>query len=416
MNVKVYSREAIERLINDGYFPFNTAVISFFNTNKKRHDIKYNPVDYSSVCKNVFYCEIDEPNFELLEEKDYDYKSIIPFADDMAAFIYNAFCSDMDIICQSENGQHKSAGCAAAILEHFYHKGVIIFSEYHYSPNQVVYHSILSALINYYKRSMDKTNLLSREIYDNARYLALTCNDIANQYRDNGDYDNSIEYYKKALAMRESILGHNHIDTYRTYISMALCYERKSDYSNVVKYYKKALKAMKDILEANHSEIATIYNNIGYWYKIIQDYDKAIDNYKQSIKHENTAKTDSKSIAIKMEQLAELYQIKSEDKKASKCLEKAHILEKEKFKTDKQLYIAKSHNYFACMAIEDGNCESALNELFKELKILESILGVQHPDTLSCYNTIAHTYGMKGNMRKKHEFMIKAGKCEIENK
>ena len=52
----------------------------------------------------------------------------------------------MDIICQCEYGQSRSAGCAAAIREHFYSDGIKIFADYRYYPNQLVYNKVFDAL------------------------------------------------------------------------------------------------------------------------------------------------------------------------------------------------------------------------------------------------------------------------------
>ena len=52
----------------------------------------------------------------------------------------------MDIICQCEYGQSRSAGCAAAILEHYEHRGIDIFRDYKYYPNQLIFNKIYDAL------------------------------------------------------------------------------------------------------------------------------------------------------------------------------------------------------------------------------------------------------------------------------
>ena len=64
----------------------------------------------------------------------------------MAMFIVKAYNGGKDIICQCEYGQSRSAGCAAAILEYFYHSGISIFANYNYYPNQVVYHKVYDAI------------------------------------------------------------------------------------------------------------------------------------------------------------------------------------------------------------------------------------------------------------------------------
>ena len=146
MKVDVYSREAIETVIADGQFPKNTAVISFYDPAIKRIDKDYTHVDYSGVCDTVFYSELDDLDLDVLKSKGYTYDTYFPEAPDIAAFIYNAYNSGMDIICQCEYGQSRSAGCAAAILEYFYRSGISVFANYDYCPSQIVYHKIFDAL------------------------------------------------------------------------------------------------------------------------------------------------------------------------------------------------------------------------------------------------------------------------------
>ena len=111
---------------------------------RKRIEEDYSPVDYSSVCDTVFYCEADD--LDSLAEKGYTYDTYFPEAPELAEFINKAYRDGMNIICQCEYGQSKSAGCAAAILGHFYQRGIDIFAEYKYYPNQVIYHKVFDAL------------------------------------------------------------------------------------------------------------------------------------------------------------------------------------------------------------------------------------------------------------------------------
>ena len=146
MRVSVYSREAIEHIIAEGSFPDNTAVISFCDPELKHIDKDYSRVDYSAACDDVFYCEVDDLDLDYLPEKGYTYDSFFSEAPKLAAYINKTFRDGKDIICQCQYGQSRSAGCAAAILEHFYHNGISIFTNYNYYPNQVVYHKVFNAL------------------------------------------------------------------------------------------------------------------------------------------------------------------------------------------------------------------------------------------------------------------------------
>ena len=146
MNVSIYSREQIERIIAEGKFPKNTAVISFYDPAIKRIDTEYYHVDYSKICNTVFYSELDDLDLEILGDKAYTYDTYFPEADDIAAFVYRAYDRGLDIICQCEYGQSRSTGCAAAILEHFYHTGMSVFGNHEYCPNHAIYHKVYDAL------------------------------------------------------------------------------------------------------------------------------------------------------------------------------------------------------------------------------------------------------------------------------
>lgn len=142
MNVQIYSRKEIEVLIAEGKFPQNTAVISFYGSITNPPDL----VNYSGVCERVMYIELDDLEFDELEEIGYSYDTFFPEADEAARFIIDINNKAMDIICECEYGQSRSAGCAAAILEDFFHNGISVFADPKYYPNKVVYHKLLDAL------------------------------------------------------------------------------------------------------------------------------------------------------------------------------------------------------------------------------------------------------------------------------
>lgn len=130
MKVQICSRAAAQRLLRKG-FPESTAVISFCDSLTPTGN--YTPVDYSVVSAPVFQLAVD------------DFQTEIPEADNLAEFICQAKMNDMNIICQCESGQSRSAGCAAAILEHFYHSGDLIFDNDKYYPDELVYDCVLIA-------------------------------------------------------------------------------------------------------------------------------------------------------------------------------------------------------------------------------------------------------------------------------
>ncbi|MCR5021929.1 hypothetical protein [Ruminococcus sp.] len=146
MKVYIYSREQAEKMIAENRFPTNTAVISFYDPAIKHINKNYTHIDYSGVCEMVFYSELDDLDIDVLGNKGYTFESYFSEADDMAAFVKKAFECGRDIVCQCEYGQSRSAGCAAAILEHFYHTGITVFADYARFPNQLVFNKLFEAL------------------------------------------------------------------------------------------------------------------------------------------------------------------------------------------------------------------------------------------------------------------------------
>lgn len=145
MNIKIYSREEMEKLLSKG-IPDNTAIISFYNPKSQRVSKDYPPIDYSGKCNHVFQICLYDIDIEILKDYGLTYDTYLPEADDLAKFIYEAKQNGFDIICQCEYGQSRSAACAAAIAEHFYKTGIWIFADYRYYPNPLVFHKIFDAL------------------------------------------------------------------------------------------------------------------------------------------------------------------------------------------------------------------------------------------------------------------------------
>ena len=147
MTVKIYSRKAMEALLAKGDLE-NTAVISFHDpVGRGRRSLSdYEPIDFTGKCDRVMQIALHDLDPEALADFDLTEETYFPEADELAEFIYKAKEDGLDIICQCEYGQSRSAGCAAAILQHFSKNGLDVFTDYRYYPNQLVYHKVFDAL------------------------------------------------------------------------------------------------------------------------------------------------------------------------------------------------------------------------------------------------------------------------------
>lgn len=166
MKVQIYSRKAIEELLQSG-FPENTAVISFYDPPSKRTGEVFKPVDYKGKAERVFTIPIHDIDIEILEDYGLTFDTYFPEVNSLAEYIHQAHKDGLDIICQCEYGQSRSAACAAAILQYYYNDGISIFADYRYYPNQLVYNKVKNALDKgeqkmnavIYVRHADKTDV-----------------------------------------------------------------------------------------------------------------------------------------------------------------------------------------------------------------------------------------------------------------
>lgn len=150
MTVKIYSRKTMETLLSKCKIK-NTAIISFHDPvgRGRRCTQDYVPIDFTGKCDQVMQIGIHDLDPEALSDFGLSVETYFPEVDALAEFIYKAKEEGRDIICQCEYGQSRSAGCAAAILEHFESKGIDVFVDYRYYPNQLVYHKVFDALTKY---------------------------------------------------------------------------------------------------------------------------------------------------------------------------------------------------------------------------------------------------------------------------
>ena len=77
---------------------------------------------------------------------------------------------------------------------------------------------------------------------------AQSYNNLAILYYAQGKYNEAETLYKKALKIREEVLGVNHPDTAFSYSNLAKLYHAQGKYEEAETLYQKALKICEDVL------------------------------------------------------------------------------------------------------------------------------------------------------------------------
>ena len=126
----------MERKLEHHEIGDDTAIVSFADTDDDFIDFPKNidvlKIPFSDIRP---YCTVEE-----------HYCKLLPEAPKIAEFVDSNLKMNRNIICQCDYGVSRSAGLAAAIMEHYKHEGIKVFADYRYTPNQFVFNKVLAAL------------------------------------------------------------------------------------------------------------------------------------------------------------------------------------------------------------------------------------------------------------------------------
>ena len=92
-----------------------------------------------------------------------------------------------------------------------------------------------------------------------------------------GTSKKALEYYGKALAIKEKVLGAEHPSTARTYGNLSGVYLAQLDLEKALEYSLKALTVSEKMLGLKHPYTAKAYGNVSGVYLAQGDFEKALE-------------------------------------------------------------------------------------------------------------------------------------------
>ena len=222
-----------------------------------------------------------------------------------------------------------------------------------------------------------------------------------------GNYEKALEWYEKALAIREKVLGEEHPDTASTYNNMATTFEKQHKYEKALDLYEKALAIREKVLGEEHPDTATIYNNMALTYDYRGSPEKALEWYEKALairkkvlgeEHPDTATT--------YNNIALAYTHKRDYGKAIEWYTKA-LSVFERVLGVEHLYTATTYSNIGYLYSELGDYGKALQWCISAVPIFEKVLGKEHYDTTAPYHIIIDVYYRLGDYSRTQEWLEK---------
>ncbi|CAF1332148.1 unnamed protein product [Adineta steineri] len=204
------------------------------------------------------------------------------------------------------------------------------------------------------------------------------------KYR-HGDYEQAIEYYRKALGIWEKTLSVNHPNLAISYSNIGGVYDSMGEYEKALSFYEKTLPA-------EHPSLATSYNNLGSIYNNMKEYLKALSFYEKALEiFEKTLPENHPSLAISYDNVGEVYRQIGKYEKALSFYETALEIFKKTLPINHPS-LAITYNNIALMYDNMGEYSKALSFYEKALGIWRKTLHENHPLLANSYNNLGILY------------------------
>ncbi len=106
---------------------------------------------------------------------------------------------------------------------------------------------------------------------------------IGNLFLEKGEFDKSLQYFKKSLNTNIEHYGAEHSKTAECYAGIASAYQKKGDITKAKKNSLNALKIFIKIHGKQHNSVASIYTDIGGYFVEKKAYDSGLEYYVKAL-------------------------------------------------------------------------------------------------------------------------------------
>ena len=81
-------------------------------------------------------------------------------------------------------------------------------------------------------------------------------------YQRNGDYNLSVSEHRKAIAIREALLGRSHLETARSYYVLGCALSDRGDFDEALGDLRRALRIRLKVFGKDHTDVVEVASNI----------------------------------------------------------------------------------------------------------------------------------------------------------
>lgn len=286
----------------------------------------------------------------------------------------------------------KELGIGHPELEHY----LIDFSKAYYKGGRVTEQGI-----ERYRQLLEEFQTPEAESPKLAGLCHLT---IGTLFHQQYKYAESFPFFEKALSILQSLVRTNNdsIVLSDVYNNLGVCYAVEGDLYLGIEYFQKALGLRQQALPNPHYSLASSYNNLAIAYGSLGEYQRSLEHYKQALDITRRLGQDySRGTAQLYVNIADGYfKIRNFDQ-ALKYQRQAVAIDRQNADS---IRLAFSLQGLAITLNDIGQHDQALAILQEALAISRQYFGETHARTIGALSSIADVYSAKEERRRAMEY------------
>lgn len=205
-----------------------------------------------------------------------------------------------------------------------------------------------------------------------------------------GDYNNSIQLFKKAIPIYQKAKIWERVS--RCYNKISQNQWRNLKLKESLRFSKKALTICDTYLTENHKEKASGYDNVGHYHRLSQNYDEALLYYNKALAvRDKLLPENHVDLIVSNTNLGIIYSYKTKYKIAIQYFEKAIDIRLKSLEPY-HYNLGSLYSNLGILYDDLGAYNKSLEYYKKSLQIKIKRFGKNHNSLISTYNNIGVTY------------------------
>lgn len=208
---------------------------------------------------------------------------------------------------------------------------------------------------------------------------------LAQMLSEAGEMEGAMEQYQAALAIQEKHYG-KHPITASTLVNMGAVYYQHHKYDEAQAKYRQGLDMLEATVGPAHPDVAAAYNNMGLALYQKGEYDEALTQHHKAyqIMSKQLQSEEHPSLAASIGSIGNVLKMQKKLDEALVQYRRAHVM-LETALGDSHPDVGSSYNNMGQVLAGQGKFEDSLTVYRAAQKIFREALGAQHPHTGSCH-------------------------------